>query len=645
MRHVQQVLVLHRIGEAEAGQACLALAEGVAAAAEAEIGVGDDEAVFGVAQHRQPLAGGLVQAVLVQQQAEAGLGAAADASAQLVQLRQAEALRVVDHHDAGFRHIDADFDDGGGDEQADLAGGEIGQGGVTHLRRLLSMRQADRFAEAGAQLGEPCLGGGDVQQFVLVDHRADPVDAAAGIEFSGQSIQHVRHRGQGVQRGADRLAAFGLLGQATDVHFAPVGQQQGAGNGGRGHHQHVGAFALGAQREALVDAEAVLLVDHREGQVVIDDRILEQRVGAHHDRDRAVGESAQQPGALAAFHRSGQHRHRHGAEPRQHAVVLLHQHLGGRHQRGLGAGFHGAQHRHQRDQRLAGADIALQQTQHAPGGDQILVDFGDRLALGARGRVAEAGQGLGAQAAIADQWPADPFARPAADQPQGDLAGEQLVIGQPVAYVWVGQGGRHLHDFQRLIEPRPFLPLQQGRVVPFGEIRQQGQCAAHRHGDLARPEPGGERPDRFDVRQPVRSVGGHHVLGVRNGQPVAVFLDLAGDEQLGAGRRLRLAGELEEHQLGERGAVRDDHLPGLAAVGRRLVADHLHGQRRDLAGLSLGDRRAGAAVEIGFRQVEQQVDHPVSADGARQQRRQGRSYAGEPGQGREKRLQRIILHG
>ena len=238
--------------------------------------------------------------------------------------------------------------------------------------------------------------------------------------------------------------------------------------------------------------------------------------------------------------------------------------------------------------------------------------------------MAEAGQGLGAQAAVADQGPAGAFAGAAADQPQGDLTGEQLVIGQPVAVACLGQGGGHLHGGQRLVEARPFLPLQQGGVVPFGEVRQQGQRAAHRRGNLARPETGGERPDRIDVRQPVRAVGGHHVLGMRDGQAVAVFFDLAGDEQLRTWGRLRLAGEFEEDQLGEGGAVGDDHLPGLAAVGRGFVADDLHGQRRDLAGLgqslsvSLRDRRPGAAVEIRFREVEQQVDHPVSADGARQ---------------------------
>ena len=36
-------------------------------------------------------------------------GAAPDAAPQLVELCQAEALGVLDHHDAGLRHVDADL--------------------------------------------------------------------------------------------------------------------------------------------------------------------------------------------------------------------------------------------------------------------------------------------------------------------------------------------------------------------------------------------------------------------------------------------------------------------------------------------------------------------------------------------------------
>ena len=111
-----------------------------------------------------------------------------------------------------------------------------------------------------------------------------------------------------MQGGADGEAAGGFLGQAADVHLAPLGQQEGARYGRGGHDEHVGPLALAAQGQALVDAEPVLLVYDRERQITVFHRVLEQRVGADDDLDRSVLDAAQQAGAFLAFHRSGQQR-------------------------------------------------------------------------------------------------------------------------------------------------------------------------------------------------------------------------------------------------------------------------------------------------------------------------------------------------
>ena len=103
--------------DAEAGQAALPRAEQVAFAAQPQIFLGDAEAVFGFAQDREPRLGGLAERRLVEQQAGGMAGPAADAAAQLVQLREPEALGVLDHHDGRLRHVDADLDHGGGDQQ------------------------------------------------------------------------------------------------------------------------------------------------------------------------------------------------------------------------------------------------------------------------------------------------------------------------------------------------------------------------------------------------------------------------------------------------------------------------------------------------------------------------------------------------
>ena len=63
-------------------------------------------------------------------------------------------------------------------------------------------------------------------------------------------------------------------------------------------------------------------------------------------------------------------------ERRDGGVVLAGQELGRRHQRGLRAGLDGGQHGEEGDQRLAAADIALQQPHHALGLGHVGGDLG-----------------------------------------------------------------------------------------------------------------------------------------------------------------------------------------------------------------------------------------------------------------------------
>ena len=89
----------------------------------------------------------------------------------------------------------------------------------------------------------------------------------------------------------DRLAAGRLLAQLRDLHVAVERQHQGARDRRRGHHQQIGRCALGRERQPLMDAEAVLLVDHRQRQIGEGDLVLEQGVGA----DRQPGPPLARP--------------------------------------------------------------------------------------------------------------------------------------------------------------------------------------------------------------------------------------------------------------------------------------------------------------------------------------------------------------
>ena len=95
--------------------------------------------------------------------------------------------------------------------------------------------------------------------------------------------------------GDDGRAAGRQFVEHADVEVAIEGERQGAGNGRRGHDQHVGLGLVGLlhQFEALQDAEAVLLIDDDEAEAIELDFFFDERVGADDElRFAAVDEAA-----------------------------------------------------------------------------------------------------------------------------------------------------------------------------------------------------------------------------------------------------------------------------------------------------------------------------------------------------------------
>ena len=78
------------------------------------------EAVGGFHQRADALAGGVVQ-FFGHQNTVTLRGPAPYTSAKLVQLREAEALGLLDDHQAGVGHVHADLDHRGRDQDLDLA--------------------------------------------------------------------------------------------------------------------------------------------------------------------------------------------------------------------------------------------------------------------------------------------------------------------------------------------------------------------------------------------------------------------------------------------------------------------------------------------------------------------------------------------
>ncbi len=135
------------------------------------------------------------------------------------------------------------------------------------------------------------------------------------------------------------------------------------------------------------------------------------------------------------------------------------------------------------------------------------------------------------------------------------------------------------------------------------------------------------------------------MIRVRHGQPVAETLQLSGDQQPGADRKAPGLVLGEEDELGEAGAVRHHHPPGLARIRRLLVPHHLDREGRDLPGPRRPDGGAVAAVDVALRQVEQQVDDAAARRHLADAFRHRRPHAVQIGHWGEERGEWVGLHG
>ena len=233
-----------------------------------------------------------------------------------------------------------------------------------------------------------------------LDQRADDVRLPARIEVHAQALVRLARPLGADTRGDDRLAVRRRLRDLAHREVAVDRQRERARDRRRGHVQHVRRAILG-ERGSLLDAEAVLLVDDGDRQICELDVALDQRVRADCDLRDTVRDLV--PDLLRAD-RAGEQHAAHAelrAERLERQEVLLGERLRRRHQRALPARLDRPQQRVERDDGLAGADVALQQALHRRRLRQVEVDLGDRalLVLGQLRTAARRGSGRSARPA------------------------------------------------------------------------------------------------------------------------------------------------------------------------------------------------------------------------------------------------------
>ena len=164
--------------------------------------------------------------------------AAADATTELVELGEAEAVGMFDDHGGGVGDVDADFDDGGGDEDVDevlaeafhdVLAGLLGEAAVDEADAeileefgLEFFLDVDGVAEGGGDIldfrfsifdwafgvgGIVNRGGGE--HWFVFDGGDDDVGLLAGFESGGEPFVDFFAAGAGGGFGEDGLAAGG----------------------------------------------------------------------------------------------------------------------------------------------------------------------------------------------------------------------------------------------------------------------------------------------------------------------------------------------------------------------------------------------------------------------------------------------------
>ena len=461
-----------------------------------------------------------------------------------------------------------------------------------------------------AQLGAPqalslLLGGAGQRGLGRLDQRADDVRLATLAQQAGQPRVRLGGAIFGDPARDHGLARRGRLGDLRDREVAVDGQRERARDRRRGHVEDVRS-AAGRERRALLDAEAVLLVDHGDREVAQLETLLDQRVRPDHD----VGAERRLP--LALSRRAREQRAADAeleAEVGDREEVLLGERLGRRHQRALAPALDRAQERVERDDRLARADVSLQEPLHRDGSREVAVDLADRLLLVRRERERQhRAVAVDEVSRLAERRSERPL--PLGRAPRdAELEDEQLLEREPLpAGLRLAEVARAVHRRERVALQRQPLSLAQLGGERIGDVRRERERCVddppHRHGgDLLR-----RGIDRSEVRRGARPVP--DVVGARL---EAVAAELAAQPDLRA--RLEPVDEprLVEPRDADHGRAvvdaSDDPRPPAPAHRPLLDVEHAAADHHLLALGQLGDRELVRGRLVPPRPVLEHVPH------------------------------------
>ena len=411
-RPVEQRAVAAQVGKAQHGVAALACAQKFARATNLQVAPGDLETIVGLHHRLEALACGFAQARAlgrgVKQHADRRRRTAAHAPAQLVQLRQAKALGVLDHHQRRIGHVHAHFDHRGTHQHRRVALHKAGHYRFFVGRCHARVQQAhlgrlpigpDHALHRRLQVGVGLGGVGQVERLALFNQWADPIDLTPQFDLRADTLHHLVAARLVEQLGDHRRAPGWQLVQGGNIQVGVVAHGQGARNRRGRHHQQVWLHRLvaqlAAQRQTLGHAKAVLLVDDGQRQVLEMHLLLDDGVGAHHQLCLAAFHHGQHVTPLLGLLRTGQPSGGNAQrfEPAdEFAKVLLGQNFRGGHQRALPTGVDADRRRQRCHHGFASAHVALEQPVHGHQARHVARNFGLHALLRRRQRKRQLGQ-------------------------------------------------------------------------------------------------------------------------------------------------------------------------------------------------------------------------------------------------------------
>src|SRR6266852_2948554 len=262
------------------------------------------------------------------------LRTAADASAKLMELGEAEALGVLDDHDGGVGDIDADFDDGGGDEDLRFVFAEALHDFFFFVAGEAAVQEAE--LELGKNFAREALvffHGGFQLELRFLDDGIDDVALVAGGDFAAEEFPDAGEMRLAGRARDDGRAAGGKLIEDGNVEVAIESERKRARDGRGGEDEDVRGVAVGGgfvhEALAVEDAETMLLVNGDETEACEFD-------------------------AIACF----------GEDAARGKKMLHGENFRGGHESGLRAVFDGDDGGLQRDDGFAAANVALEETIH-----------------------------------------------------------------------------------------------------------------------------------------------------------------------------------------------------------------------------------------------------------------------------------------